>query len=101
MNYFWRFVIILTLFLFILPAILFSVLVLGLTDSSRSGTAMFVTSLILMIVVYLFDRNIRPPHRGKKNGFHPIPPSLSELYQEIISKEGGKEDSWGEDDQSR
>lgn len=88
-------------FLFIFPAIIFSVLVLGLTNSWKSGTWMLVSSLILKIVVGLSDRN-KPSSRKKteitlsngerrvsfENQFNDqVPPSLSDIYREIDSND--------------
>lgn len=86
-------------FLFIFPAIIFSVLVLGLTNSWKSGTLMLVSSLILKIVVDLSDRSKPSSHKkteitlsnGERrvsfeNQFNDqVPPSLSDIYREIDS----------------
>lgn len=96
MDYIWRFLLQIFNFLFIFPAILFSVLVLSLTDSWKSGTVMLVSALILKIVVYIHGISI-PASRGKKEIFlsneerramealfnNQTPPPLSDIYREI------------------
>lgn len=85
-------------FLFIFPAIIFSVLVLGLTDSWKSGTVMLISSLILKMIMHYIDISQPPPSstrnkiraRGKEIGYYmetqyrnQIPPPLSDIYREI------------------
>lgn len=96
MDYIWRFLLQLFNFLFIFPAILFSVLVLSLTDSWKSGTIMLVSSLILKMILHIYYMSI-PTSRGKKEIFlsneerrameaefnNQNPPPLSDIYREI------------------
>ncbi|RCW48963.1 hypothetical protein DFP97_105148 [Paenibacillus prosopidis] len=96
MDYIWRFLLQVFNFLFIFPAILFSVLVLSLTDSWKSGTVMLVSALILKMIVHIYYMSI-PTSRGKKEIFlsneerramealfnNQTPPPLSDIYREI------------------
>lgn len=96
MDYIWRFVLQLFNFLFIFPAILFSVLVLSLTDSWKSGTIMLVSSLILKIVVHIYYMSIPTSRRKMEIPLsneertamealfnNQTPPPLSDIYREI------------------
>lgn len=96
MDYIWRFLLQLFNFLFIFPAILFSVLVLGLTDSWKSGTVMLASSLILKFVVHIQWMSIPTSRRKKeitlvneeRRALEAIfnnrtPPPLSDIYREI------------------
>jgi hypothetical protein len=99
MNYLWRFLLQLFSFLFIFPAILFSILVLALTDSWESGTVMLVSALILKIVVHIHymsvptsrrKQQITPSHE-ENSAFealfdHETPPPLSDIYREIDAR---------------
>ncbi|HTG70717.1 MAG TPA: hypothetical protein VL921_15775 [Candidatus Udaeobacter sp.] len=84
--------------LFIFPAIIFSVLVLGLTDSWKSGTVMLISALILKMIMH-FNYISQPPSRTRnkiasrriESGYYmetqfrnqPPPPPLSDIYREI------------------
>ncbi|WP_141501416.1 hypothetical protein [Paenibacillus luteus] len=52
--------------LFIIPAILFSILVLGMTESWQSGTVMLATSILLLIIVDLQAKRYPRGQRQKK-----------------------------------
>ncbi|MBD2871162.1 hypothetical protein [Paenibacillus arenilitoris] len=67
------------------PAILFSVLVLGLTDSVQAGTVMLVSSSVLIVAVIGYELYYRPPRRSGKRGS--IPPTLSDLYRELYAND--------------
>jgi hypothetical protein len=88
--------------LFVFPAIIFSVLVLGLTDSWKSGTVMLVSSLILILIVRINSENQPKPRRMKKyasnswemgpvtlSAFHnQNPPPLSDIYRDMELQHG-------------
>jgi len=83
--------------LFIFPAILFSILVLCLTDELKSGMVMLVCALILHIIVKLSSFNISFPQRvryyvtdqweresfGEWPNAKETPPPLDEIYRDI------------------
>lgn len=90
--------------LFIFPALIFSILVLTLTDNAKSGTVMLITVLILYILVKCNNLNHSFSQRENDNGagrweqeasgdwsFHneSPPPPLDEIYFEI--------DCWNEE----
>ncbi|XEC92988.1 hypothetical protein AB6A23_16545 [Paenibacillus tarimensis] len=86
-------------YIFIYPAIILSLLVLGLTSSWKSGVVMLVSALLLKIVLW-FGSNHRPAHSTGDNGdrvtwtqppARKIPPPLSEIEHEINSRK------WEED----
>jgi hypothetical protein len=88
--------------LFVFPAVIFSVLVLGLTDSWKSGTVMLVSSFILVIIVRLNSVNQPSPRRMKKYkasswemspaALSPFrnenPPPLSDIYRDLDLQDG-------------
>lgn len=84
--------------LFIFPAIIFSVLVLGLTDSWKSGTVMLISALILKMIMHFnyinlhssFRTRKRSASRRREGSYHKetqfrnqTPPPLSDIYREI------------------
>ncbi|WP_141680208.1 hypothetical protein [Bacillus sp. FJAT-26390] len=88
--------------LFVFPAVIFSVLVLGLTDSWKSGTVMLVSSFILFIIVRFNGSNQPSPRRIKKYEassweMSPVtlasfrnenPPPLSDIYRDLDLQDG-------------
>jgi hypothetical protein len=87
--------------LFVIPAILFSVLVLGMTESWQSGTVMLATSILLLIIVDLQAKSYAPNRRSKNKESHldgdvseweigrneRVPPPLSDLYDDLREQE--------------
>ena len=84
--------------LFIFPAIIFSVLVLGLTDSWKSGTVMLISALILKMMMHFNYISQPSPSRSRnkiasrrREGSYYLetqlrnqaPPTLSDIYREI------------------
>lgn len=96
-----KLVIFLFTLLFIIPAILFSVLVIGLTDHLKSGAFMLVSALVLKIMVKL--NGINPRSSARKRSYSSMdrensafgnwspqvhfddnpPPPLRDIYIEI------------------
>ncbi|MFC5649896.1 hypothetical protein ACFPYJ_12345 [Paenibacillus solisilvae] len=94
-----RFLMLLFTSLFICPAIIFSVLVLGLTSSWKSGAFMLGTALLLQLTVKLYSINLLI-HRNKERerrftleslGNNEVPPPLSEIYLELLSQQREQE----------
>ena len=86
-----RFFILLFTYLFIGPAIIFSVLVLGLTSSWKSGLFMLGSALLLQIIVKLYSMSIhirRKSGRGRGRSLddEAPPPPLSEIYFDIFTQ---------------
>lgn len=85
--------------LFIFPAIIFSVLVLGLTDSWKPGTVMLISALILKMIMHFNYISQPSPSRTRnkiasrrREGSYYMekqfrnqtpPPPLSDIYHEI------------------
>lgn len=85
--------------LFIFPAIIFSVLVLGLTDSWKPGTVMLISALILKMIMHFNYISQPSPSRTRnkiasrrREGSYYMekqfrnqtpPPPLSDIYREI------------------
>lgn len=86
--------------LFIFPAIIFSVLVLGLTDSWKSGTVMLISAVILKMIMHFNYISQHSPSRTRnkiasrrREGSYyretqfrnqtQSPPPLSDIYREI------------------
>lgn len=78
--------------LFIYPAIIFSILILGLTTSWRSGLSMLISALMLKIIVKFYSRNKHVyPSKSKRDPrilsetsiYYEVPPPLSEIYYEV------------------
>lgn len=86
--------------LFVFPALIFSVLVLGLTDSWKSGTVMLISSLILIIIVRINSESQPASRQTKKvdswemgpitlSAFHnQNPPPLSDIYRDMQLQHG-------------
>lgn len=66
--------------LFIVPALLFSVLVLELAESAETGAVMLGSLLVLVIALMLYDLT-RPPAPSRRKA----PPSLQDIYRELGS----------------
>jgi hypothetical protein len=85
-----RLFILLFTYLFIGPAIIFSVLVLGLTSSWKSGLFMLGSALVLQIIVKLYSMSIhirRKSRRGRGRSLDDeAPPPLSEIYFDIFTQ---------------
>ncbi len=77
-------------YLFIGPAIIFSVLILGLTSSWKSGLFMLGSALLLQIIVKLYSMSIyirRKSGRGRELYLDgEAPPPLSEIYFDIFTQ---------------
>ncbi|MBW7455514.1 hypothetical protein ACFOLF_25585 [Paenibacillus sepulcri] len=92
MNFLLKPLILLFTCLFIYPAIIFSVLVLGLTSSWKSGIVMLSLALLLLIIVKICsinlpicrtsNRELRIPHDPPIHETHP--PPLGDIYHEIM-----------------
>ncbi|SDX73773.1 hypothetical protein [Paenibacillus sp. CF384] len=81
--------------LFIYPAIVFAMLVLGFTDSWKSGTVMLVSALLLRFILKREVAKLPPIRRMKQEqlGSFPgvytneeSPPQLSDIYYDIAAK---------------
>ena len=94
-------VILLSLFtyLFIYPAILFAILILGFTTSWSSGISMLTAAIILKIIVYLYSADKHTAQRKSQRDIvysapfliNKAPPPLNEIDYEVISSQ------WEED----
>ncbi|CAM4006405.1 hypothetical protein PAAL109150_04590 [Paenibacillus alkaliterrae] len=82
-KFIWRIFLFLFIILFIFPALLFSVLVLELTDSWESGTLLLGSTVFLIVVVMVYDLT-RAPSPSRRQ----TPPSLNEIYREMDIHQG-------------
>ncbi|SFT27793.1 hypothetical protein [Paenibacillus sp. BC26] len=81
--------------LFIYPAILFAMLVLGFSDSWKSGTVMLVSALLLRFILKREVaklppiRSVKEDRLGSFSGYYndeESPPQLSDIYYDIAAK---------------
>lgn len=73
--------------LFIFPALVFSILVLCLTDDLKSGTVMLVAALFLLVLIKMYNQNqfIYRSERHYAEGYYQNgkPPPLGDFYFEM------------------
>ncbi|WP_308638053.1 hypothetical protein [Paenibacillus silvisoli] len=94
----WLAKLVLSLFklLFIYPAILFAILVLGFTDAWKSGVVMLVSALLIRLLLrrdtFISARPVgkaKPKQPGGFPGFYneggTSPPQLSDIYFDLAS----------------
>ncbi|MDQ8737737.1 hypothetical protein [Paenibacillus sp. LHD-38] len=104
-----KLVIFLFTLLFIIPAIIFSVLVIGLTDNLKSGVMMLISVVVLKIIVKfngvnhssearsksyhsrMWGRSIFDARLNQNNLKHSPPPPLIDIYREIDDRNGETE----------
>lgn len=97
-------------FLFAIPAILFSVLVIGLTEDMKSGAMMLLTASVLFLVLRLnlsqrslesrkhdYGRYIQKDVDYDERSMSMMreyapPPPLSDIYREMIDRNGETEE---------